>query len=180
MKGNFTSFQSNINHVGGVLQNYLNTGANSNVYVVLCGRFTPNQRKILQDKVNIDLKDFDTLVRWLISHGHPAYRDVQPPSECPKPHVIQEKETKHNTDEPQDEELEQKFEGGRFFFPDACEPTQEAGAFSDEHAFAQAMLQGTMPTLLFNGGNYASIRDLNIEDISPVCFPFGRGGINEH
>eukprot|EP00957_Ditylum_brightwellii_P167304 12735961-Ditylum_brightwellii.AAC.1 len=63
MKGNYTFFRTDINHMGGVLLNYLKIGANPNAYVVLCGRFTPNQRQILQEK---------------------------PLAECPKPLLIQE------------------------------------------------------------------------------------------
>ena len=91
MKGNYNFFKNEVNHVGGVLQNYLNTGANPNVYIVMCGRFTPNQRKILQEKVSVDLQDFETLLNWLIMHGHPAFRNVCPPDECPKPVMLQER-----------------------------------------------------------------------------------------
>jgi len=91
MKGNYTFFKSNLNHVGGVLQNYLKTGANPNVYAVLCGRFTLNQRKILQEKICVDLQEFDTLLNWMINHGHPAFSDVQPLANCPKPILVQER-----------------------------------------------------------------------------------------
>ena len=91
MKGNYTFFKSNINHVGGVLQNYLSIGANPNVYVVLCGKFTPKQRKILQEKVCVDLQDFNTLLKWMIDHGHPSFSNVQPLNECPRPILIQER-----------------------------------------------------------------------------------------
>ena len=133
----------------------------------------------MQEKVSLDLGQFDTLLHWLISHGCPAFKDICPPRECPKPVVVQEKATKHNTDETQEAETEETFEGGRFFFPDAHEPTQETGAFQDERAFATAMLKGTSPTLLFHGGEYANIQELQIEDIFPICFPFGKGGVNE-
>eukprot|EP00957_Ditylum_brightwellii_P026861 2030958-Ditylum_brightwellii.AAC.1 len=39
------------------------------------------------------------------------------------------------------------------------------------------MLNSTTSTLLFHGGNYASTQDAQIEDVSPVAFPFGKGGV---
>ena len=55
--------------------------------------------------------------------------------------------------------MESKFDGGRFFFPDANEPTPETGAYQDQGAFATAMLQGTTPTLLFHGGEFVKDRE---------------------
>eukprot|EP00957_Ditylum_brightwellii_P005375 410018-Ditylum_brightwellii.AAC.1 len=65
-------------------------GASPHIYIVLCGRFTPNQRKILQDKTCVDLQEFDVLLNWMINHGHPAFSEVQPLVECPKPLLVQE------------------------------------------------------------------------------------------
>ena len=42
------------------------------------------------------------------------------------------------------------------------------------------MLKGTTPTLLFHGGEFASAQEVQIQDVFPVVFPFGRGGINEN
>ena len=41
------------------------------------------------------------------------------------------------------------------------------------------MLHGTTPTLLFYGGEYAKMQELQIQDIFPVPFLFGRDGIND-
>ena len=41
------------------------------------------------------------------------------------------------------------------------------------------MLNGTAPTILFHGGEFASLAETKIQDIFPVSFPFGTGGINE-
>ena len=38
------------------------------------------------------------------------------------------------------------------------------------------MHERTMPTLLVQGGNYANLREIRLEDVSPVQFPFGLGG----
>ena len=39
------------------------------------------------------------------------------------------------------------------------------------------MLKGTTPTLLFHGGDYESTQNIHIEDVFPVVFPFGIGGV---
>jgi len=41
------------------------------------------------------------------------------------------------------------------------------------------MLNGTAPTILFHGGEFASLAETKIQDIFPVSFPFGTGGMNE-
>ena len=75
--------------------------------------------------------------------------------------------------------MESKFDGGRFFFPDANEPTPETGAYQDQGAFATAMLQGTTPTLLFHGGEFAKDREVLIQQLCPVQFPFYIRGIRD-
>ncbi len=93
--------------------------------------------------------------------------------------MVMEKENKYNTDESHDPTTEESFEGGRFFFPDAFEPNSETGTFSNQHSFATVMLNGTAPTILFHGGEFASLAETKIQDIFPVSFPFGTGGMNE-
>eukprot|EP00957_Ditylum_brightwellii_P084418 6419300-Ditylum_brightwellii.AAC.2 len=150
MEENYTFFKTDINHIGRVLQSYLKTGANPK---------------------------FDTLLNWIIDHGHPTFSDVPPFTKCSKPLIIQERQNKHNTNDSVDATTVENFEGGRFFFPDAFEPTTDAGIFHDPQSFARAMFKGTTPTLLFHGGNYASAQDAQIEDVFPVVFLFGKGGV---
>eukprot|EP00984_Skeletonema_dohrnii_P018817 scaffold8892_cov117-Skeletonema_dohrnii-CCMP3373.AAC.2 len=41
------------------------------------------------------------------------------------------------------------------------------------------MIDRTMPTLLVTGSNYADLRELLLENIAPMQFPFGQGGPKE-
>ena len=56
LKGHHTFFENNVSHVGSVLNNYLETGANPNVYCIMCGRFTPAQRQQARLKCLMNMK----------------------------------------------------------------------------------------------------------------------------
>ena len=48
--------------------------------------------------------------------------------------------------------------------------------YGSSDKFALAMFQHSAPTLLAYGGTYANIKEMNIENILPIAFPFGIGG----
>jgi hypothetical protein len=51
--GHFSFFSIDQSHVGGVLNKYRNIkNAAKNIFIVLCGRMTPDQKKIVQRKVS--------------------------------------------------------------------------------------------------------------------------------
>src|SRR6056300_2106884 len=96
--------------------------------------------------------------------------------ECPKPKIIADKDTPNNTDEEHDPELEKEFAGASFHFTSNNEPQEDTGVYETNQQFVKAMLDRTMPTLLVNGGNYTDLRELLLENIAPMQFPFGQGG----
>ena len=51
--------------------------------------------------------------------------------------------------------------------------------YDSQQAFASAILKGTVPTLLFHGGDFCSSKDTPIEKIFPIQFPFGLGGVEQ-
>lgn len=52
IKGHFSFFSVDQSHVGGVLNKYRNIkNSAKNIFVVLCGRMTPDQKKIVQRQV---------------------------------------------------------------------------------------------------------------------------------
>jgi hypothetical protein len=48
--------------------------------------------------------------------------------------------------------------------------------YGSSNKFALAMFQCSAPTLLAYGSTYANIKEMNIENILPIAFPFGIGG----
>ena len=154
-------------------------GANPNVYVVLCGRFTPRQRVIARQKAHLDIRKFLDLMKWFIEKsGHPAFENMILPENCPQPIILEDMPGTNNTDDEVDPELESHYSGGRFFFPSAHQPNEAHGSYSSQESFVKAMLDGTAPTLLFHGGEFANERDVPITDMFPMQFPFGLGGVH--
>ena len=177
IRGHYCFFNNDIQHAGSVVHNYQGIGANANVYVVLCGRFTPRQRIIAKNKARLDVRQFLNILRWFIEEsGHPAFANMMLPENCPEPVVIEDVANQNNTDEEIDSEKESQFTGGRFFFPSAHQPNDVSGTCSSQQSFIKAMLDGTAPTLLFHGGEFANERDVPITSMFPVQFPFGQGG----
>jgi len=177
IRGHCSFFEVNLSHVGSTMNHFLKTGANPLVYVVLCGRMTPKQKQIVKDRAKLDTKLTMILLEWFVNKsGHPGYEGVTPPSECPMPNIIADEDTPNNTDEEHDPDLEKKFAGASFHFTSNYEPQEDTGVYETNQQFVKAMLDRTMPTLLVNGGNYSDLRELLLENIAPMQFPFGQGG----
>ena len=50
--------------------------------------------------------------------------------------------------------------------------------YQNDKDFVSSILSSKEPTLLFRGGDRVFDRDVEIEDIFPVQFPFGIGGVH--
>ena len=130
LKGHHTFFENNIDHMGSVMNNYLKTGANPNVYCIMCGRFTPKQRELAKLKSLLDTRAFMRLLDWFIKiSGHPDFKNVNIPQNCPQPILIEDEATSNNIDIEIDPAKERRYEGTRYYFPSAYEPNSETGIF---------------------------------------------------
>jgi hypothetical protein len=179
IKGSVTFFQNNVAHTGAVLQNYLRTGANPNVYCVMCGRFTPEQREIVRRKMMLNITVFKELVKWYIEESrHPAFAGLDPEMDnWPQPVVLEGATGANHTDDEEDPDLESTVEGSTYFFPSAYEPNSDTGTFNSQQEFAKSMINETAPTLLFSPGNFASDRLTRLEDMFPLVFPYAQGAL---
>ena len=84
IRGHFSFFEVDLTHTGSVMNHFLTTGANPLVYVVLCGRMTPEQKRIVKERARLDTEKMKELLEWFVNEsGHPGYEGVTPPSECP-------------------------------------------------------------------------------------------------
>ena len=137
------------------MNNYLKTGANPNVYCIMCGRFTPRQREQAKLKSLLDTNKFMNLLDWFICHSnHSDFVDLEKPDNCPQPVLIQDEIESNNTDDEIDPLKENLYEGARYYFPSANKPTYDTGVFKSQEAFATAILKGTTPTILFHGAKF--------------------------
>ena len=176
IRGHFTFFETDLSHVGGVGNYLINSGANPLVYCVICGRMTKKQKEKVRTLATLDTQLLMDLLHWYITEsGHPGFKNCTVPTECPTPVVIEDKETLNNTDDPVDEEVESRYEGATFHFSSST-PTDDTGTCETNEKFTLSMLRQTAPTLLVHGGNYANLRELKLENVCAVQFPWGLGG----
>ena len=90
--------------------------------------------------------------------------------------MIEDSETRNNTDHPVNESLETTYEGGTFFFSSAQDPSEGKSKYNATDRFAFAIMKRSAPTLLVLGGTYAKNVEMIVENILPFAFPFGIGG----
>lgn len=179
LQGHFMFFKNNVSHLSSVVNCFNKTNANPHIYCVLCGRFTPEQRKLAKMKSSVDIRLFSKLITFFKKVNNYVYKDIPIPNECPQPVVIAEEENNNNTDNSVDKTVETIFEGGRFFFPDVAEPSTSTGTFASQAKFADAVLKGTSPTLLCKGLDFVDVRNSPLPEIFPVQFPFGLGDVHD-
>jgi hypothetical protein len=126
IKGHFSLFSVDQSHVGGALHKYRSTGAGKNIYVVLCGRMTPEQKTIVRRQAELNTDMFMDLLNWFIKEsGHGGYQGITPPDECPNPVIVlQEDDNDNSTDTSMDSSIECKIQGKTYYFSsEAQNPT---------------------------------------------------------
>ena len=87
IKGHHTFFMNDPEKIGAALHHLQTSGNLTDVYAMLCGRFTPTQREIAKKRCLVQPERYKKLLNWLIDH-HPAYHDVQRPEDSPQPTLI--------------------------------------------------------------------------------------------
>ena len=174
--GQFSFFEMDQSHIGGVINHYQSTGANKHILCALCGRFTPKQRELAKKQAQLDTGLYTDLMTWLVAN-HPAYADVTPPKDCPQPRLLADSPNENNTDASQNPSVEEEFGGGSFTFTSSHDPSENTGVYRDSTEFTMAILNREDPMMLAYGGKYVSSgRELRLELIFPIQFPFGIGG----
>jgi hypothetical protein len=108
--------------------------------------------------------------------GHPGFKDISIPEECPQPLLVEDRETNNKTDFSIDKNVESSYEGGTYYFSSAQDPSVATSVYWSPERFALAIFQPSAPTLLAYGGTYANITDVPIANILPFAFLFGIGG----
>ena len=123
---------------------------NPQIYAVLCGRMTLKQKEIFRQRAEIDTKVLTALLTWFIKHsGHPAYKDLTVPAECPKPKIVQGPDTANKTNVDRDVAKEPTFTGSTFNFSPGTHPTSENSVYETNEKLVMAMMNCTMPMVHF-------------------------------
>ena len=143
----------------------------------MAGRSTPKQKEIARKQARLDTKLYIDLMTWFIlSSNHSGFEDVTPPEKCPQPRLLEDSD-KHNTDESQNASVENEFRGGTFTFTSNHDPSENAGVHKNNAEFTVSVVEGEKPMMITYGGKYVnSGRELRLEFIFPIQYPFGIGG----
>ena len=82
-------FHNNVGHVVSIMNSYLRTGTNPNVYCTMCGRFISKQREVARLKCLMNVHKIIGLLDWFMNESnHPGYRSLIKPNDCPRPVLI--------------------------------------------------------------------------------------------
>ena len=63
-------------HIGESFKYMLQCDVSPDMYVMICGRVTPNQRDIIKRRVSINADEYKALLNWLIDN-HPLYEGME-------------------------------------------------------------------------------------------------------
>src|SRR6056300_625759 len=130
IKGRYSFFEMDVEHTGSVFNHFNKTGTNPLVYVVLNGRMTPKQKEKVRNRAELDTEKMLKLLTWFISDsGHPSFEGITPPTDCPRPVIIQDSDNANNTDEEMDPAVEHTFESASFHFASNHDPNDDTGVY---------------------------------------------------
>ena len=74
--------------------------------------------------------------------------------------------------------MENKSGGGTYYFSSAQDPQTGTARYTTASDFTSVMMNHTAPTLLVVGGKYVKTHGMDVENVTPVAFPWGIGGPN--
>jgi hypothetical protein len=84
IRGNYQCFEMDQHRLGGVMYQLNDADLGEDIYCVLCGRMTPNQKQIVQKRSKVDTQLFIDVITWFIQDsGHPGYDKISVPKDCP-------------------------------------------------------------------------------------------------
>jgi hypothetical protein len=175
--GAFTFFSNNVEQNVGALEQHMNLTGQSSVYVIMSGRFTPNQRTIIRKRCKLEVENFLRVYNWL-RENNPHYMDMPDISQCPTPIIFEDEADTNNTDESGNPDIEKHVEF-QYFFPSHEEPNRSTATFSSEEEFLNAFMQGKEPTLVFSSTAYQNDWQLTLSRLFPLYFPFGVGDMKD-
>ena len=181
IKGHHTFFLNDPEHIGATFNYLQQSGSTKDVYVMLCCRMTPSQREIAKKKCQMDSEKYMKLLTWLIEH-HPGYKDVTPPEEAPSPvplggfhqtQIILMRVTQMQ------QILRTHLMDPDLHLHQQINPRAIQGPIQMKKDFIFSLLNGKEPTLIFHRGDRVGSHQIKLEDMFPVQFPFGLGGLHK-
>ena len=174
--GSYSFFNQDVEKNIGTLNYHANTTSSMNVYVVMSGNFTPNQRQIIKSRCQVDIGHFQRIYTWL-RENNPIYSKMADIPNCPMPIII---EDENGIDEESENgNLENQIEI-QYWFPNNGNPNNSTSTFTSESHLVDALLKSQEPTLIFTSKNYQPDYKIFLPQVFPLTFPFGVGGLEEN
>lgn len=176
--GHYSFFETNLSYLCASLnQKETERRCGNHVYSMICGRMTPKQKQIVEQRSVIDVVKYTALLDWFVRESrHPGYDGLVPSGKCPQPNFLREPDTVNNTDQSENPNIENVFVNGTFDFSTSQEPSCSSSVYDNEQQFSMNLIHDNSPTLLACGGNYANLKHVGIENFLVTIFPFGVGG----
>jgi hypothetical protein len=85
---------------------------------------------------------------WFLQEsGHPGFKDIPIPEKFLQPLLIEDAETKNNTNYASNKNVETMYEIGTYYFSSAHDPSVETSVYGSPKNFALAMFKHLAPTL---------------------------------
>jgi hypothetical protein len=148
--GTFTFFNRSVEKNIGALNFHSNISRNSNVYVLLSGSFTSNQRNIIKSRCSIDVRNFTSIFSWL-RENNLIFSNMMPVDQCSIPIILED--GKGTVKESEDPNVENHVDI-QYWFPNNGNPTCSNSVFHSQTDLVDAILHSKEPTLIFTSKNY--------------------------
>ncbi len=130
LRGNCQFFEVDQNRLSGVMNQLNQAGIGENIYCVLCGRMTPDQKQIVRKRSRVDTQLYIDILTWFVKEsGHPGYLNTSVPEDCPQPLLVEDIPTKNSTDVPANKTVKANYEGGTYYFSTAQDPSQHTSVY---------------------------------------------------
>jgi hypothetical protein len=71
--------------------------------------------------------------------GHPGFKNISIPEECPQPLLVEDRDTNNNTDISINKNVESRYEGGTYYFSLAQDPSEATSVHESTERFALAL-----------------------------------------
>ena len=132
--GTVSYYETDVSEIGGVFNHAReNLGLAKDIYVMLCGRFTPEQRRIVSNRVMMDTELYMDIVKYFIEEsGHPGYDGMPLVKDFPSPVFIADNANENNTDISIDSDIEKIYAGGTYYLSTAQDPSHKTSVLSNE------------------------------------------------
>jgi hypothetical protein len=152
ISGSFSFFNQSPENLMGSLKSHSSITKTNNVYIVLCGNFTPVQKHIIKNRCLADVLHLKELHGWL-KVNNPFFVKVLHFDECPSPVVIEDEDSM--IEESEKPNVEEQVEI-QYWFLNIGDPNSSNSVFHSQMEFIDALLRDKEPTLIYNSKNYVA------------------------